>query len=90
MIGEETYKSLLKDSRRMLSENHDLESVLFFLRQHDCTIVDSIRMVAELQSSNLDEAKLLVHNSKTWGDIRLHNEKVQEALLGAFDDSLRD
>jgi ribosomal protein L7/L12 len=85
MVAEEVYKDLLEDGRRMLLENNDLESILFFLRQHGCTIVDSIRMVAELQGIGLGEAKLLVHNSETWSDVRLRNEAVQEALLREFD-----
>ena len=75
MLAEEMHRSLLEDSRRMSLESDNLESILFFLRQNDCTIVDSIRIVAELQSINLDEAKILVHNSETWSDVRLRNEE---------------
>ncbi len=85
MIAEETYKSLLEDSRRMLLDNSDLESILSFLRQHECTMVDSMRMVAELQSVDIGEAKRLVHFSETWSDVRLQNEAVHEALLKEFD-----
>jgi hypothetical protein len=85
MLEEETYNSLLEYSRQMLLADNDLESILFFLRQHGCTIVDSIRMVTKLQDIDPGEAKLLVHYSETWSDVRLQNEAVHEALLKEVD-----
>jgi len=81
MVTDNQLKLLLERSRQMLSMSEDIESVLQYLRQNGCTKVDSMRVIIELRGLTSDDAKRIVHFSKTWEDVRKRDEELHDRML---------
>lgn len=81
MITDDQLKLLLEKSRQILVASDDFESVLQYLRQTGCTKVDSMRVIVELRDLTLDDAKRIVHFSKTWEDVRKRDEEWHDQML---------
>ena len=81
MITDDQLKLLLERSKQILLTSDDIERVLQYLRQGGCTKVDSMRVIVELKDLTLDDAKRIVHFSKTWEDIRNRDEEWHEQML---------
>ncbi len=57
----------------------NVESLLLFLRQQGCSILDCIK-VLHSQGVSLAEAKRRVHLSETWSDIRPQVDDLHDQL----------
>ncbi len=84
MITDDQLNLLLERSRQILLASDEMESALQYLRQNGCTKVDSMRVIVKLQDLTLDDAKRIVHFSKTWEDVRKRDEELHDQMLRDF------
>ena len=68
----------------------DLEHLLQFLRQRECSIVDSIKALMYKHELSLQEAKQIVHLSKTWSDRREQYDQLHDQLQQVFEEYMRE
>ncbi len=73
----------LKD---VLSQSVDLESAIEFLRNSGLTKLYSIEMLRKVLSLSYDEAYFIVHNSKTWSDVKEFDEKLMNDFLDVLEE----
>jgi ribosomal protein L7/L12 len=74
------WKKHLEESRRVYEDGRSTEEVLTFLRQRGATKVESIRLLSELSGLTADEAKLAVHWSDTWRDVRAADDELHATI----------
>lgn len=73
----------------MLSTKGNLEASLSFLRGQGYSKFDSIRVLVREGGYSLADAKAAVHLSSTWGDLRVRDDEVHDALFDACDEADR-
>ena len=56
------------------------EPILQHLRAQGCGIIDCIKIVRHITNCTLRDAKVLVHESEAWSDLRAQNEEFHEQL----------
>jgi ribosomal protein L7/L12 len=64
----------------------ELDDVLAELRNRGASIVDSLKIVRDVEHVSLGQAKAIVDQSLTWADARQHNRELRDAVLEALDD----
>ena len=69
--------------RKMLLEGANIEQVLQFLRGSGIDKVRSTIAMELLEIAPLREAKILVHESETWADVRERDAKFHDELFDA-------
>lgn len=79
-------ETVVSDAGKLLVCGADHELVLSFLREKGFGKIDSIKALAVVGGMQLREAKLMVHNSKTWNDVYDRDERFHEKLGGIVDD----
>jgi len=77
--------SNLEHARVMRSSGESLESVLAYLRAEGQSIIDSIKIVREVENIPLGEAKIVVDSSATWADFRDSNATLRQAAFESLD-----
>ncbi len=70
---------------QMLRGDENIEGVLLFLRRNCKNKIASIEVVARLLNISLGEAKLLVHTSETWLDVRERDEAFHQTVATALE-----
>lgn len=85
MSDNKDLEYLMSICKEMLTQGCDLEEILSFLRQNGCSKVYSIRMLTKLKGINLQEAKRIVHFSKTWEDVREEDEEFHDRIQREID-----
>ena len=80
MIGQEAYRRSVAAARRGLQSGRSLEAVVADLKNEGFSRVDSIRAVVEITGASLGDAKLIVHRSQAWEDVRQETEDFHVAL----------
>lgn len=73
-------------ARGLRSSGMELEDVLAELRSHGASIVDSLKIVREIEHVSLGQAKAIVDQSPTWADARSSNRELREAVVEVLDD----
>lgn len=66
----EKFPRLLAEARELQAAGLSIDEILDALRQRSPSIIQSIKVIRDLLSISLGEAKLLVHRSRTWSDMR--------------------
>ena len=72
-------------ARGLRSSGVELEEVLAVLRDRGASIVDSLKVVREVEQVTLGQAKALVDQSLTWADARSSNRELRESIIDALD-----
>lgn len=75
---------LAKKQRR---KGSSVEEVLASLRSEGATIVDSVKVVREVEGVRLGRAKEIVDSSDTWADVRESNERVRSLAMQSLEES---
>lgn len=75
----------------LVQSGADAETLLVAMRRNGCTKTESIKRLMRLSGMSLAEAKVVVHKSQAWRDVRESHDRFQERLLddlkGPGDDS---
>ena len=83
---EERDTALVEASRRLLESGASNEDVLGLLRREGCEIITSIRILAAAAGMNTNDAKRIVHFSKSWADRRDANDRLHRAIDEVIDE----
>jgi ribosomal protein L7/L12 len=78
----ERFLDLARDLR---SKGMDLNDVLTELRDSGATIIESVKVVREIEQVNLGQAKLIVDQSATWRDAYASNVALRDEVVRAID-----
>jgi hypothetical protein len=76
---------LIGSCRQMLQEGKTVEDILKYLRAETGDKVTSGMVVADLLNLSMGQAKLLVHRSEAWDDVRERDEKLHETFISEFE-----
>lgn len=79
---------LVEAARKIFDGGEDADAVLAFLRQHGLDFISCVKVIRELRSVGLGEAKLIVHRSPSFEPGRGQREQFWAALhegAGAFE-----
>ncbi|MGV9295025.1 hypothetical protein [Amycolatopsis sp. NPDC003676] len=69
------------DARRLLGQGIELDEVIAELRRIGCPKIGCMDVLSRIAGVSLGEAKLLVHNSPAWDDVKKPDER-SAALTG--------
>ena len=72
--------------RKLLRDGVDLDRALADLRGRGASIIESIVAVKRVHTSDLAEAKRLVHLSPVWSDVKAQDEDLWAELEHASDE----
>jgi hypothetical protein len=70
----------------MIAAKSSNEAVLAALRRAGYSKIESIMALVDLGRAAFGDAKVIVHESEVWKDVRSRDEEVQRALLGKPED----
>jgi ribosomal protein L7/L12 len=79
-------ETAVNDAGELLVSGADHELVLSFLREKGFNKIDSIKALVSAGGMALQEAKLIVHNSKTWNDVYDRDERFHKNIGETVDD----
>jgi len=80
-----TQVDFLKLARKLRFEGMDWEEVLQRLRDAGATIIDSVKIVRELDAVRLGSAKEVVDASRAWSDRYEYNQALRKMLIEALE-----
>jgi len=86
MIPDEERDRLVTVCRKMHEEGTDTEEILRFLRESKCSKGASLGVMHRALGLRPNEAKRLVHLSRTWADRRESDEKVENLFFDLLDE----
>jgi hypothetical protein len=72
------FPELVKIGREMMNAGRSTEEILTALRAFSPSVIQSMKVMRDLLNVPMDEAKLLVHRSRTWSDMRDVFSEVHE------------
>ena len=75
---------------KMLQSGSGYEAVLQYLRDCKYDQIDSIKVMRSAMKTSMNEAKKLVHYSRTWADRRSAAEAIHEAAFEAIKEMQRE
>jgi hypothetical protein len=75
-----TQDAIIEECREMLVHGIKLEEAIRFLRQRGLSKTHSIKALVDLGQVDLSDAKRIVHDSRTWADVRERDEEFQRKL----------
>lgn len=78
-----TFDEALELAQAMREEGNEIELVLARLRASGTTIVDSVKIVRQIEHVDLGKAKEIVDSSDTWANVRSTNEQIRRSALRA-------
>ena len=78
-------RELTTTCKRMLQEGRDSDSIIWFLREQTGKKTISMAVMARILDISLGEAKLLVHRSQAWADVRERDERFEEDFVAALE-----
>lgn len=56
------------------------EEILHFLKAKNCSVIESIRILMEIQNISLPTAKQIVHKSKAWAEHEAYFDSIHDHL----------
>ena len=84
-MSSNEYTPLIDKCKQMLSDGKTIDDVLKYLRVETNSKVTSIMVVVGLLNISAGEAKLLVHRSEAWNEVRERDEKIHETIYAELD-----
>jgi hypothetical protein len=76
---------LTEAARLLHQDGKSLEAILTYLRTESNSKVLAIIVIARVIKMSLEDAKLLVHESKTWQDVKKRDEEFHEKINSAME-----
>jgi ribosomal protein L7/L12 len=76
----------VKLAQTMKGQGAETETILSRLRASGATIIESLKVIRQIENINLTEAKRIVDSSATWADKRDGNERIRRMLIKALDE----
>ncbi len=81
--------ALLNQCKTLLKNGSSIEAVIHVLREKGLSKVHSMEALVEIGAvSSRNEAKMMVHNSATWLEVRSRDERLHEKLIESLSDKL--
>ena len=77
--------SLEAELHSVLKDSGDTEALLEVMRRNGCAKIESIKILMRVLQIPLSEAKVAIHNSFVWRDVRDSHEEFHDHLLGELD-----
>jgi ribosomal protein L7/L12 len=74
--------------RRLRSEGSDMEEVLCRLRIEGATIIESLKVIREIEAIPLGKAKEIVDASVTWADRYGDNDALRTTAIEALENDI--
>jgi hypothetical protein len=84
------YPELLSIAQEMRAEGCGIEEILEALRERSPSVIQSIKAIRDTLHIPLSEAKLLVHRSRAWSDMRDVFSEVHELAEAEYADMTSD
>jgi hypothetical protein len=84
------YPELLALAQSMLRDGSGVEEILEALRERSPSIIQSIKAIRDTLHIPLPEAKLLVHRSRAWSDMRDVFSEVHDLAESEYADATSD
>lgn len=81
---------LVAQCKQKLEAGGDLEAVLQYLRNETGRKTVSVAVVADVLQIPIGEAKILVHNSPAWSDLKAQHEAFESDVLGDLTSTTSD
>ena len=81
---------IIEFARQLLVSGRSVDYVVDYLRIQGCSKAESIFVIAKIVPLPLSEAKLLVHESRTWRDRKQDDESFQEGFFRYLSDTSKD
>lgn len=78
------YPELVALAQKMLNNGCDIELILEALRRKSPSIIQSMKVMRDILDMPMDEAKNLVHHSRTWSDMCNDYSKLHEQAEAAL------
>jgi len=66
--------------QQMAAQGKSSEEIVEFLRAQGSSKVASIAIIAKVLAVNLGQAKVIVHTSHTWADVRERDDRFHASL----------
>jgi len=80
-------EDLVPLARGLRASGMDVDDVLAELRSRGATVVESLKVVREVEHLTLGEAKIVVDESRAWADHRSSKDALRAEATGAFGES---
>lgn len=78
-----TFEEALELAQATQEQGSDREELLTRLRASGVTIIDSLKVIREIERVDLGKAKEIIDSSETWADRREGNKNIRRMLLQA-------
>lgn len=79
---------MIQSVKKLLVEGKDVESILRYLRENSVSKTESMVILKESKKISLGDAKLIVHFSKTWKDMKDGDEDLNDRFLDSLSGDL--
>ena len=76
------YKPLIDKCKQMFSDGKTTADILKYLREETNSKATSIIVIVDVLNVSASEAKILVHRSEIWDDVRERDEQLHEIFYG--------
>jgi ribosomal protein L7/L12 len=81
------FDELAAEATRLRQEGKDIEDVLRVLRDNGATIMDSVKVIRQVESVHLGTAKEIVDASVTWADHYSSNDELRRVAIEAMEEN---
>ncbi len=71
---------IIEDCRELLASGAELDKVIHILRTRGFSKIQTIKALVDLRQATMSQAKIIVHESPTWADVRERDEEFQSKL----------
>jgi len=78
------FSSCLAKGQQHRDEGASNEDLLRLFRQEEASMMDSVKLIRQLNAVSLKRAQEIVHFSETWADQRESQEHLQDLLAEAL------
>jgi ribosomal protein L7/L12 len=82
-----TNPTLIEELRELYNVNEDMEAIIAALRRRGYSKARSIMAVAEITRLDLQDAKIIVHESTTWSDVREAHDQFLDEISETLESS---
>ena len=76
----EHFSATIEDCKQRQIAGENAEEIIGFLQQQGHSVIESVRIMMEVQSISLAKSKHIVHNSKAWLERKEEFESLHDGL----------
>lgn len=81
MVDHSTYAAVASAVEEKNRAGADLNELIEFMRASGLSIVESMKVLVEVNGYSLPAAKNVLHHSEAWADLREQREAFQEDMI---------